>query len=1018
MALSGDHNPMQERLNGSGTIRRGRSERGSGGVGREAREDAFSGHRLVGRARELAALGRLADGFERSDGGWAQIVGEPGIGKSTLLNAVGDRADRLGCLVLSGGGAELERDVPYGVFVGALDDYLGALVDRPVLGDLGGETLGVLGRVFPALSASREVKAPGGDQRYQIHRALRGLLGRLATSRPTVLLLDDLHWADAASLEAIVHLVRHPPAAPVLLVLAWRTGQAPELEGALSDAGRGRPGRVPGLEVELEPLSEEEVGELLGPAVGRERRALVYRESGGNPFYAQQLVGADTSAEVEPPGRRAGDVPGPVLAAVRGEIERLSSAAGRFVRGAAVAGDPFGLELAAACGELDDQQALGAIDELVACGVVHATASPRRFAFRHPLVRRAVYDWSGSGWRLGAHGRAAQALARWGSPIALRAHHVALSARHGDVGAAALLARAAVQVQGHSPASAAEWSAAALAILPEAAEHAALRFELLLTIAGVRGALGELDGAHSVLLDALELIGEEDPRRIALLSEIVRVEHLLGRWVQARARLLGSLERLDEARVPDRVAVQLELALSALFWLDFTAAADRAEQAARLAEGVDAPLYAAATALQAFVAACSEQIAAARPLAERAAQTFDALSDEQLARRLDAAYYLGRAEYVLEAFVASERHLRRGIEVAQTTGGSSHLMNLMVEHARALMVCGRLDAAGEVADLAVGTLRLSGQGWALGLALSAKLSVLSAAGEHDAALEVGREAVALIEATAAGELALSIRRQLALVELEAGRPEQFLAELGAVGTPEDGLVDPGTRCLLYEALVRAEIACGHLEAARCWAQLAERAASDLELDLTSALACRARARLLLADDDPRSAVVKARAAATLATGAGARIEAARSRALVGEALAQSGDRGEAIVELRAAAEQLGECGAHIDHNRVVRRLRRLGMRMPTHASGGRVRAGMQGLSAREREVAELVALGLSNRQIAEALYLSPRTVETHLAHVCSKLGVTGRAAVAAAVERSRAAPDSAQDQGPVQGSAG
>ena len=458
--------------------------------------------------------------------------------------------------------------------------------------------------------------------------------------------------------------------------------------------------------------------------------------------------------------------------------------------------------------------------------------------------------------------------------------------------------------------------------------------------------------------------------------------------------------------------------LSSLFWIDFAGADERAARAERLAAGTDATLHAAAVSLRAFVAACAGQTAAARPLAVEAARAVDALSDEELVRRLDVTYYLGRAEHLLEDFAAGERHLRRGIHVARATGGSPHLMNLMVEHARALAVCGRLAEADEVADLAVGALRLSSQGWQLGLALAAKLSVLSEVGELTAAASAGREAVELIEATAAGELALEVRRRLALVELEADRPERFLELMRVAGTPERGLVAPGTGCLLLEALVRGELACQRLDPARKWAELAEAAAGDLQLDLSHAFARRARARVLLADGEPRAAAAAAKDACGLAARACAPVEAARSRALLGESLAQAGDRDSAIAELRDAAEQLRNCGAGREYDRVVQQLRGLGVQAASHRPDRHAVGGIEVLSRREREVADLVALGHTNRQIAEALYLSPRTIETHLARICSKLGVSGRAAVAATVERSRAIARGAEVQGTIQGSSG
>jgi len=160
--------------------------------------------------------------------------GEPGIGKSRLLEELRTRADARGHLVLSGRASELERELPFGVWGDALADYAGALgIER--LERIVGDQLPELAAVLPS------VGTPSGlqDERYRTHRALRALLEGLARQRPLVLALDDLHWADEASLEALAHLLRRMPKGPLVLALAFRPAPVrPLLSGALHAAER------------------------------------------------------------------------------------------------------------------------------------------------------------------------------------------------------------------------------------------------------------------------------------------------------------------------------------------------------------------------------------------------------------------------------------------------------------------------------------------------------------------------------------------------------------------------------------------------------------------------------------------------------------------------------------------------------------------------------------------------------------------------------------------------------------
>jgi predicted ATPase len=240
---------------------------------------------LVGRDREVELLDRL---LAEACGGVSRFVvvdGEPGIGKSSLLTELGRRAEARTCLVLAGRATELERELPFGPVVDALDAYLASL-DGRAYERLGAEELGQLASVFPSLGALRERSLPPNTaaERFRAHHAVRELIERLAARQPVVLVLEDLHWTDGATVELIAHLLRRAPDAAVLVALSFRTGGAvPALAGAIEAAARD--GAIEQLR--LGPLDPADA-ELLVEARDAADRARLYRESGGNPFYLLQ----------------------------------------------------------------------------------------------------------------------------------------------------------------------------------------------------------------------------------------------------------------------------------------------------------------------------------------------------------------------------------------------------------------------------------------------------------------------------------------------------------------------------------------------------------------------------------------------------------------------------------------------------------------------------------------------------------------------------------------------------------
>ena len=281
------------------------------------------------------------------------LSGEPGIGKTRLLDELCARADAHGHLVLRGRAAEMEQDLPFAVVVDALGDYAASL---------GGDRLETAGR-----RSGRGARAGGArprraraavdvgrlqDERFRTHRAVRALLEALGARGRVVLALDDVHWADDASLELIAHLLRRPPRRGVMLVLAYRPAPArPVLVDAL--AGADRDGAV--VELSLEPLTREEADRLLGDGLPDSARAALFVQSGGNPFYLQELArGSPSWAAVA-----AADVPRSVALALDQEVRALPDDAQRLARAAAVVGDPMALDVAVAAAGLEEGLALG-----------------------------------------------------------------------------------------------------------------------------------------------------------------------------------------------------------------------------------------------------------------------------------------------------------------------------------------------------------------------------------------------------------------------------------------------------------------------------------------------------------------------------------------------------------------------------------------------------------------------------------------------------------------------------------
>ena len=967
-----------------------------------APRQARAAHPLVGRAEELDLLHQVLAELERGRPAAIELVGGPGIGKTRLLSELGVRAESRGHLVLSGSASELERELPFSVFVHALDEYVESL-DPDLLSSLDEDVQAELAQVFPALSAlgrGRELALQ--DERYRSHRAVRALLERLAEARPLVLVLDDFHWADSASIELFGALLRRPPIAAVLTAVALRPRQAPDRFAAALERAR-RAGAL--TRVELGALRFDEARELLGVHVDAADAAVLYRESGGNPFYLEQLARASERAGRAAHGSGASlaglGVPPAVAASLSEELGLLSGRARLVLQGAAVAGDPFELELAAAAAAIAETAVLSAIDELLELELIRGADVPRRFRFRHPLIRRAVYEATAGGWRLRAHERCAEMLSTRGAPAAARAHHVERSARQGDTAAVAVLREAGEAAARLAPVSAARWFGAALRLLPHTAP-AEDRVELLLGRARALSAAGQFEDSHEATLEAAAILPEQPALRTTIATACAGVERFLGRYEHAHARLERALRTLPEPTAVESAELLIELTLNEFYRSRYDAMHRWATLAVSTAESVgDRTLIPAALVMRALADAMTGPTDTARFHGAEAAKLVDELSDAELSLRPDVAGWLAIAEVYLDLYAEADAHASRALELARATGRGDPLHRLYPVLPRIWYVRGKLAEAAELLDGAIEAGRLLGSPPALAGNLFNRSVVALAVGDLDIASATAEEAAELTQDLDEGFVSAWAAVRLAAVLSETGDPGRAVEVLVArAGGEALTLIPAGWRAYALELLTRCWLALDRLTEAEGAARVAQAAAAAARLPLAGAWADRAAAATALRSGNTAHAVERARASADAARKVGAPIEEALSRMLVGRVLARTGESHQAVAELAQAAAAFDACGALRYREAAERELGKLG-----HRPYRRTRAGMNGgtaidsLTERELQVARLVVDRRTNPEIAVKLFLSQKTVETHLRNIFRKMSVATRVELARAVER-------------------
>jgi len=384
----------------------------------------------------------------------------------------------------------------------------------------------------------------------------------------------------------------------------------------------------------------------------------------------------------------------------------------------------------------------------------------------------------------------------------------------------------------------------------------------------------------------------------------------------------------------------------------------------------------------------------------KAAALIDAFSDEALAHRLDAVVELGGAEIYLDRFAEAGRHCERALKVGRATGQDQMFPGVNATLGVAWCMLGRLAEAADLLDAAIEAGRLSGNPQALAWALFCRAFVAVPAGDTRVAIATAEESLDL--ATAGGQSVIAARAAsvLAIARINAGELTPATEPVPGPGTAAFDALPDAWKAYFLELMTRYWLAHDDRDAAERAAAGAQSSATAVGLRLPTAMAYRAAAAVALADDDALTAADRALAAADLGEAAGAPVEAALARVVAGRALGQLGDRDRAVALLEQAAADLDRCGARRYRDEAQQALRRLGRRIHRRTRpGDSSQTGIGTLTARELEIARLIVDRKSNGEIASELFLSRKTVETHIRNMFRKLDANSRVEIARAVEK-------------------
>ena len=933
---------------------------------------------LLEREDELREVARAVEDACGGAGRLIVVEGPAGIGKTRLLEAARAHAAAHGMAVHSARASELDGAFPFGVVRQLFEPLLaGAPPERRA------RLLRGAARLAEPLLVAGEPNG-GGDapgQSLEHFHALYWLAANLAEESPVALFVDDVHWADAGSQRFLEFLVPRLEGLPILVTLATRPAE-PGADRRSIDALATDSLAVA---VRPAPLSEPAVAELvqteLAAAADARFSAACREASGGNPFLLRELLRELAADGVEPRAANAplvGQLAPPTVArAVLLRLARLDEDAAELARAVAVLGDGAPMRRAHALAGLPEDRGAGLVRELAAAGIL---AAERPLAFAHPILRAAVYGDIDPGDRALLHARAAALLREDGAEPEAVAVHLLETEPAADPEVAATLHEAARRAIARGAAHVAVSCLRRALDEPPAGEE---REPILARLAMAEMYAGDPSSAARRYAEVARVT--TDPRSRALRAwDHAAALQAVGRGDEAWGIRIRAIE--EATSVDEELALSLEASLVAsatlagprLDW-----GRERIERHRGRLSGAtpaDRRLLAAQAIVDAmFGDATADSVADAAGLALSAGDLADDTSGfVPFFCAIEALWLADRTE-------PARRALDRGLEAARRSG--SAIGFAAMSGWRCMLVARQGELADAEADARSCADLSVEHGW-FGVAppmLGYVLDVLIARGEIADAWRV-LEGSGVSGRAADDDLSfhpmLHARARLhaARGDVAAGR-----ADLGALTRRRERW---NTYLPLVPAVLAAPELSGPAEEERERADRMVRDARGWGTDRALGMALRAAG---LVAGGERGLELLAEAAAVLERSP-ARLEHAAALADLGAALRRANRRADAREPLRRALDLAGACGAAPLEERARHELR---------AAGGKPRrtrtSGADGLTASERRTAAMAADGLSNPEIAQALFVTKKTVESHLGSAYRKLGIRSRTELAAAL---------------------
>jgi DNA-binding NarL/FixJ family response regulator len=902
---------------------------------------------LLERGAEHRALVRALNALPGGRGHVVAVIGAAGMGKTAIGAMARSLAADAGAQVLRARGAEIEQRFAFGV--------VRQLFERLVRSAAPEERDALFAEAAAGARAALDPQLAGAlETQFELLHGLFWFLVHVADRGPVVAIVDDLHWADPGSVAFVGYLARRIEDLPVLLVVTARDAEEGEHRPLLAEFAAD-----PGVSVlRPGPLSVAAVARLirerLGPDIPDEFCEGCHRVTGGNPLYVDQLLyrlDDEGTGTLERVGGSA------VKETVSHRIASLGAAAVSLAQAVAVLGGSAELAPAAELAGLDEEAAAQWADRLVRRGFFERT---RELSFVHPVVRAAVYDELAPAERQLRHARAAEVLIARDAPDEHVASHILAAPDHSDEQWLSVLLRAAGDARRR-----ASLDAAAVYLRRALREPIADRVELLRMLGLCEAYSQDLAGGEAHLREALELAGGAVEFGRCSLS-LGRLLNVVGDTVASVGALARGLDRMGDADPALALTLQADLVGGAR--LSSSLAEVWKERSAALrAASPEGPFRAMATAYAAIDAAFTiGSRDEAATLAERALGA-------ELSPNRPAFYMAVYALLVCERFDAAHRHLTEALRLARVRG--TRVTDPVVYCHRALVARARGAIATAQADAELGLEASETSNFARRRLYATLVHCLIEAGALDQASEIlaGARLDGLLPDAAFCSDVLAARGRLRLAQGDARRA---LDDLSVVSERERVW---GPRGLLVPHHWAADMALAHAAAGDHAAAVAladETLAAARELGAPGAVGVALRTAGVLRED----AALLQDAVETLRASE-ARLELARALLELGGALGRKDGRD----HLRDARALAAECAAPAVVAEAEARLGQGGGRLPRLQV-----SGVQALTAQERRVAELAANEMTNRQIAQELYLTEKTVETHLSNTYRKLTITSR----------------------------